>query len=591
MNKTLIYIFIFLISFTQSTLAQKKGKSKTPAKEDLKRLKLGWQDEKRVQTLLFDGILAKIKGNYTSVDSCYKELLKIDPNNDAAMYELAQLYHSKQDYDSKSNWEQSMYYAENAVKLSPQNIWYKLLYADVLSVGKDYAKAAQTYKQLIDIEPNNYNYYFDLAFMQINNTEYAEAVKTYDLIETKIGVNEEVNLAKQKLYLKLGNLNAAIKETEKLIQSDTSEPRYYLALAELYLASNMPDKAVETYSTLLKISPNNPIAHLSLAEYYRKTGNNTQYFEELKIAFNQPELPLETKAKILIPFIEMSKNNPEIKEQVNNLVSTITQKHQNEALAYIINADFLYSQNKKQEALTQYKKAAEMDNNLLEAWQQIMWLQYDLKKYDDLLKDSKHIIELFPNQTLPYYFNGLASMMNKNYPNASKSLRKAAIINGSENKDLATQIYSLLGEAFYHQQNYEDSNLAFEKALSFKPNDPTILNNYAYYLSLQKNADLKKALDLSQKSNELEPNNPSFEDTYAWILYKQKNYTEAKTWIEKSIKNGGNDSGAVLEHYGNILFQLKDTNQALKYWQQAKQKGGELSEFLDKKINDKKLYE
>ena len=58
-------------------------------------------------------------------------------------------------------------------------------------------------------------------------------------------------------------------------------------------------------------------------------------------------------------------------------------------------------------------------------------------------------------------------------------------------------------------------------------NDPTTLNNYAYYLSLR-NDRLEKAAQMSLRSNELAPGQPSFQDTYAWVLYQQGKYAEAQ---------------------------------------------------------------
>jgi len=49
--------------------------------------------------------------------------------------------------------------------------------------------------------------------------------------------------------------------------------------------------------------------------------------------------------------------------------------------------------------------------------------------------------------------------------------------------------------------------------------------------------------------------------------------------------------GAVeLEHYGDILYRLNRTAEALQWWKKAKD-AGEGSEFLDSKIKEGKLYE
>jgi len=116
-----------------------------------------------------------------------------------------------------------------------------------------------------------------------------------------------------------------------------------------------------------------------------------------------------------------------------------------------------------------------------------------------------------------------------------------------------------------------------------------VLNNYAYYLSLR-NEKLDKAELMSRKAVELDPGNGSNMDTYGWVLYKEGKYEDAKEWIGKAMENGEDTSAVVLEHYGDVMWQLGDKKEAQKYWEKA-QKAGKGSEFLEKKVRDKMLYE
>ena len=95
---------------------------------------------------------------------------------------------------------------------------------------------------------------------------------------------------------------------------------------------------------------------------------------------------------------------------------------------------------------------------------------------------------------------------------------------------------------------------------------------------------------MTKLSNEISPRNSSFLDTYAWVMYKSGKYKEAKDLQVKSIELAANPSATILEHLGDILFKLGDKTAALEKWQDAaKLKVG--SEFLNKKIADKQLYE
>jgi predicted negative regulator of RcsB-dependent stress response len=121
--------------------------------------------------------------------------------------------------------------------------------------------------------------------------------------------------------------------------------------------------------------------------------------------------------------------------------------------------------------------------------------------------------------------------------------------------------------------------------LSINPDNALVLNNYAYYLALRKDK-LDKAEKMIKKALDISPNSPNFIDTYAWVLYQQKKYKEAesvlRTIIDKKV------SGIVLEHYGDILFKLNKIDQALEYWNKAKEAGNN-SDKLQKKIDTKTL--
>ena len=76
-------------------------------------------------------------------------------------------------------------------------------------------------------------------------------------------------------------------------------------------------------------------------------------------------------------------------------------------------------------------------------------------------------------------------------------------------------------------------------------------------------------------------------DTYGWILFQQKKYTEAEVWLSKAASLGPANA-TILEHYGDVLYKMNKTAEALQKWNAAKDAGGN-SEELFKKIKDKKL--
>ena len=122
-------------------------------------------------------------------------------------------------------------------------------------------------------------------------------------------------------------------------------------------------------------------------------------------------------------------------------------------------------------------------------------------------------------------------------------------------------IYSILGDAYHKIGDKKASFEAYDSCLVYAPDLVVCLNNYAYYLSVEKE-ELKKAEQMSYKAITAEPNNAIYLDTYAWILYQEGNYADAKTYIDMAIKNldppeENEDNKEIFEHLRAINEKIK----------------------------------
>jgi tetratricopeptide (TPR) repeat protein len=246
-------------------------------------------------------------------------------------------------------------------------------------------------------------------------------------------------------------------------------------------------------------------------------------------------------------------------------------------------------QKKFEEARDDYHKSLELDGSSYQLYQNIMGLDEQLRDWNALIKDSQEAMEKFPSQPLSYLFNGEAKNFNKKYSEAIESL-KAGLKLVVDDKKLESNFYSLLGDAYHELGEHKKSDESYDKSLELDEKNVAVLNNYAYYLSLR-GENLAKADSMSKLSNTIIPDNASYEDTYAWILYKEGKFDDAKVWLEKAMSHGGDKNATILEHMGDVLFKLGKTVEAIDYWIRARAAGDDVTEFLDKKIADKKLYE
>ena len=130
----------------------------------------------------------------------------------------------------------------------------------------------------------------------------------------------------------------------------------------------------------------------------------------------------------------------------------------------------------------------------------------------------------------------------------------------------------------------ENAYAAYDEALKYNDKNVMVLNNYSYFLSLEKK-DLKRAERMSAQCIKLEPDNATYLDTYAWIFFMQGNYSLAKIYIESALGKDRTNSSELVDHYGDILFMSGEKDNAVEQWKKAKELGKE-SPVLDRKISE-----
>lgn len=98
---------------------------------------------------------------------------------------------------------------------------------------------------------------------------------------------------------------------------------------------------MDTYKEVLKIDPKNPMVHLALADYYKAQNDKENFYKEVKIAFENPDLDVDTKLKILSSYYELAELNDTYKQQAEELIQITLKLHSSSAEIHALYADFL----------------------------------------------------------------------------------------------------------------------------------------------------------------------------------------------------------------------------------------------------------
>ena len=122
--------------------------------------------------------------------------------------------------------------------------------------------------------------------------------------------------------------------------------------------------------------------------------------------------------------------------------------------------------------------------------------------------------------------------------------------------------------------------------MAYDGNNLLVLNNYAYYLTLE-NMELEKALEMSARTLRDEPDELIYVDTYAWILFLLERYDDAKLYADKLMAGDSAKSAVEYHHCGDIYAKCGDMERAVQCWVQARDNGDD-SKVLKRKIKKRK---
>lgn len=538
-------------------------------------------DTARYENLLIEAKKQQILDNPQKALELYEELVRLDPKEPLAYYELARIHQG--DGRNARALELSM----KASELAPSNKWYHLLNADLMMSLSRFSEAADEYSKAVKLDEGDPDLYLQLAAAQVYAGKYKDAIKTYDQLETLFGINEDVCFEKHRLYLLLNNTDGAIRELEKLIESVPNEPRYYGALAEFYSRLGNKVKAVEYFNKVLEVDPNNPQVRVSLADHYRQEGDDKRAFDELMTAFRSTRLDIDSKVRILLTYYSITETTSLYKKEAYRLLDTLVSVHPNEAKAWSIYGDFLVRDKKNEEALKMFTRVLQLDSTRYPVWEQVLTLHSAMGNTEGLISDGARTVALFPEQPLPYLFEAVGLLKQKRYEEAIKLMDRGLFFVTDDN--LRIQFLTNIAQANYELGKKQKAYSQFDQILVADPNNTLVLNNYAYFLALDGDR-LDEAFEMASKAVESEPDNPTYLDTYAWVCFKQKDYTMALQWIDKAMKAGGDSDHTVLEHYGDILYFLDRKQEARNYWNQALQKD-DSNKSLQEKVKTGEYHE
>ena len=561
-------ILLFAVLFSISVFADEKKKTEGYDNLDEKsRLEFDYS--------FMEGVRSKITGDLQAALGWFDNCLKIYPESPVVKFELANLLYVNEDYNG------ALQLAREAVAGNSDNIWYKILLANVLQKKAMIEEACNVYADIIAKYPDKEEFYLIEASLYTSVEKWDKAIEVYDRYEKQHGVTEPVSIEKIKLYTKLNKVKEASNELIKLTKKYPERSEYLSLLAELYFNSNQDKKGLQILNKMLSADPENGFVHFYLADYYRSKKEDTLADKYVKSGLISDGIDNSYKVQYILKLI-MNADTVQVSDaRLDEYMGILMDKYSDDLGVRALHSDFLKKDNKLQEARNELEFILSKDKNNYLIWEELLLTCNELMDTTCMYEKSVEAIKYFPEQPLPYALAGVSRMMKKDYEDAAVFFKKGLGL--SDKPELKVQFYSYLADCYYNLDSVQQAFSMFDDVLKINPDDVLVLNNYAYYLSLR-NERLDEAERMSVKAVKIEPNNGTYLDTYAWVLFMRKNYSQAKYYMKMAIDNTKVPSGTLYEHYGDILYMSGDKEKALEMWKKARELGDDVSDEIESKI-------
>ena len=520
-------------------------------------------------------------GDYLRAEAVLKKVLASEPQNDAALYYMAMCHLAQR------NMVEAEEYLDAAVAADSTNYWYRDRLATLYAITSRPELTIDMYEKLLADNPKKTELYFDLVELYNSQKEYEKALETLEEVETVFGMTESIAVYRYNLMLRTGRQQEAFESLEEY-NNKYSSPYVLSVLAEHHLNAYNDSTALAYYNEALELAPDFGVAQLGKAETLRMTRRYDEYFKALSEYVSNPEETSKAKSDYITAVLRGvdSKFISAFASNLDGVIGNMIETHPSDSVSLNLAGIYYYSTNRVDEAGKYFRMNAQAYPESLTACAGYVEFLMYAGKWKELSVEGKEAFVRFPQETA---FLEMASIGDYNLEDYDQVLESCDIILKKAPADSSKTLraWSTKGDVYHLIGEPKKSYKAYEKALKINPDYIYVLNNYAYYLSVE-GKNLKKAYEMSKKTIEAEPDNATYLDTFGWILYLLGKPEEAKTHFKRAMLYGGKDSPVIMDHYAEVLFALGEYDRAMVYWNKALMiNNGEIAD-LEERINLRK---
>ncbi len=148
--------------------------------------------------------------------------------------------------------------AATALSLDPKSLAANMQYAVCLNAAGDREKAVAAFRQLVKIDPSNYDAWSALNALYSDLGDQEEAKKCANKAACLEPNSRTARVRTARNLYKAGKFQALSTELKRLISDDDLEPEFFIPLAKDALSMNAYDEAIQAADRALAVYPHSP---------------------------------------------------------------------------------------------------------------------------------------------------------------------------------------------------------------------------------------------------------------------------------------------------------------------------------------------
>ncbi|MHB8422744.1 MAG: tetratricopeptide repeat protein [Leptospirales bacterium] len=553
--------------------------------------------------------LYTLTGKAGKAETSFKSILAINPKNLPAILSLASISMSNHHYPEAES------YFRRALRISPDNgAIYSGLGESLLGENQRDA-ATKAFETALTYNPND-----PAALLEVAKSEVmkGDAQGAMAHLKPLLGMRfTDQRKAEVEWLWGLANERkddsiAAKKGLSEAVRLDPKNAAYHASLGDFWASLSQWKNATREYSASLSLYPDNTLLKIkndwikvqstpkpdtSLIQSFVRKANSYRisHPQDITAPFleAQGDLLLKKPEEAMSIFDSILSTHPNNTlasigksgillaqghlHKAKEIVERILSDHPNNFSANIMMANIDQKTRNPEGEAEHLEKIRQLHPDWLQPSLELAQVELSLKHFQEAKSISGALLATNSNLDVARFQKSQAELGLGEYKESIRDLRLLA----TRSKNPAP-FYTMLSVASMKLGDQENEKHYLDLAFKASPNDPTILNNMAFYLASHTN-HLSSALDYAEKAVALDKH-PYIQDTLGYIFFKMRNYQEAQVHFESAWNEHFRDP-EFLYHLGMNEWKLGEKNKAEKHLREAMVSGSLTPAELSKARN------